>query len=83
MSGFIPLHPGEFIAEECHASGPRAASEFAACMKWSKADLNAFFAGDTSVTPEIAERLAFCLNTTPKLWLNMQRNYDARHTGRN
>jgi addiction module HigA family antidote len=29
-----------------------------------------------AVTPEMALRLARASNTTPELWLNLQRNYD-------
>lgn len=29
-----------------------------------------------SVTPEMAMRLSIALQTTPQLWMNLQRNYD-------
>ncbi len=33
-----------------------------------------------SITPEMALRLSKALNTTPDLWLNLQKNYDLWHT---
>jgi addiction module HigA family antidote len=33
-----------------------------------------------SVTPEMALRLSKALNTTPDLWLNLQKNYDLWRT---
>jgi addiction module HigA family antidote len=33
-----------------------------------------------SITPEMALRLSKALNTTPDLWLNIQKNYDLWHT---
>ena len=29
-----------------------------------------------SITPEMALRLSIAFNTTPRLWLNLQQNYD-------
>ena len=33
-----------------------------------------------SITPEMSLRLSKALNTTPDLWLNLQKNYDLWHT---
>jgi addiction module HigA family antidote len=33
-----------------------------------------------SITPEMALRLSKALNTTPDLWLNLQKNYDLWYT---
>ena len=34
------------------------------------------------ITPEMALRLSIAFNTTPRLWLNLQRNYDLWHARR-
>jgi addiction module HigA family antidote len=33
-----------------------------------------------AVTTDVALRLSMALDTTPELWLNLQRNYDLWHT---
>jgi addiction module HigA family antidote len=35
-----------------------------------------------TITPEMTLRLSVAFNTTPQLWLNLQRNYDLWHAQR-
>jgi addiction module HigA family antidote len=35
-----------------------------------------------AITPEMAFRLSIAFNTTPRLWLNLQQNYDLWHAQR-
>jgi antitoxin HigA-1 len=35
-----------------------------------------------AITPEMALRFSLALNTTPRIWLNLQQNYDLWHAQR-
>ena len=42
----------------------------------SRKTLHQILNGSGAVTPDMALRLSKAFNTTPEMWLNLQRNYD-------
>ena len=58
-------------------------TELAGKLGVSRKTLSKIVNEHASVTPDMALRLSQAFNTTPELWLNLQRNYDlwyAAHT---
>lgn len=64
-----PVHPGEVLLED-----------FLKPWGIDKDALVGIIDGKVDVTPEIAEGLASMCNTTPELWINLQRRYDKEKT---
>ncbi len=76
MAMHNPPHPGEFITEvylEPHGVSGR---ELAAKLGVSPSTLNRVLTGRSSVSPEMALRLAKCLGRSPESWLAMQHSCD-------
>ena len=48
----------------------------ASCLGVSRKTLSKIVNGKGSVTPDMALRLSRALDTTPELWLNLQKKYD-------
>jgi addiction module HigA family antidote len=69
--GLRPLHPGELLREEIL---PALAAPPAGLPPELLADL---VAERVAVTPETAELLAPALGTSPEVWINLQRKFDA------
>jgi addiction module HigA family antidote len=71
-----PTHPGhilkEMYLEPLGLSQTEAASNLGVTRKTFSMLLN----GHQGISAEMALRLAKAFNTTPELWLNLQRNYD-------
>jgi addiction module HigA family antidote len=51
-------------------------SELAVTLGVSRKTLSKIVNERGNVTPDMALRLSKAFNTTPELWLNLQRNYD-------
>lgn len=51
-------------------------SDLAATLGVSRKTLSKIVNERGAVTPDMALRLSKAFNTTPELWLNLQRNYD-------
>jgi addiction module HigA family antidote len=45
----------------------------------SRKTLSKIINGNGAVTPDMALRLSRAFDTTPELWLNLQKNYDLWH----
>ncbi len=76
---WIPLsHPGEILLEEF--LNPAGISQYrlakAAALPASR--LTDVIKGRRGITADTAIRLGKTLGTTPKFWLNLQRDYDVR-----
>lgn len=71
-----PTHPGhilrEMYLEPLGLSQTKAASNLGVTRKTFSMLLN----GHQGISAEMALRLGKAFNTTPELWLNLQRNYD-------
>lgn len=71
-----PFHPGEILLEEFLQPAGVSQAEFARQIGWTKARLNELIRGKRGITAESALDLAEALDTSPKLWMNLQATYD-------
>jgi addiction module HigA family antidote len=71
-----PTHPGEIL--KCDYLEPLGLSitQVAKSLGVSRKALSGIVNERKSVTPEMALRLGRAFNTSPGLWLNLQKNYD-------
>lgn len=76
MAMHNPPHPGEFITEVYLEPNNLSARELAAKLRVSASTLHRVLVGTSSVSPEMALRLAKALGRSPESWLAMQCNYD-------
>lgn len=71
-----PTHPGVILKEDYLKPLSITIHEMASILGVSRKTLSKIINGKGSVTPDMALRLSKAFNTTPELWLNLQRNYD-------
>lgn len=71
-----PFHPGEILLEEFLTPMGMTQSTFAKRLGWTRARLNELIKGKRGITADAALDLAQALNTTPKLWMNLQATWD-------
>lgn len=77
-----PPHPGEVLwGLEMEPAG-LSVTQVATQLGVDRKTLSRVINGRASVSVEMALRLARAFHTTPQLWLNMQRNYDLWHAGK-
>jgi antitoxin HigA-1 len=74
--GMAPVHPGIVLKglylEPMEINITQAASKLGVARK----TLSQLVNGHMGISAEMAIRLSKALNTTPQLWMNMQRGYD-------
>lgn len=75
-----PSHPGSIL--RLHYLDPSGISVtgLAKDLKLSRKTVSRILNGHGAVTTDVALRLSRAFDTTPELWLNLQRNYDLWHT---
>lgn len=71
-----PTHPGEILKYHYLEPLELSITELARRLKVSRKAISSIVNERKSVTPEMALRLSRALNTTPEVWLNLQKNYD-------
>lgn len=71
-----PTHPGAVLREDILPEIGLSVSEMARRLRMSRQSLHRILAEEQPMTPATALKLAKLLNTTPELWLNMQRALD-------
>jgi len=71
-----PTTPGEILREEFLIPLGKTQGELAAHLGCDVKVINRIVNGRTSVTAEMALRLAAALKTTPEFWLNAQKAVD-------
>ena len=80
-----PTHPGKILREDYLKPLSITITEMASILGVSRKTLSKISNGRASVTPNMALRLSRAFDTTPDLWLNLQKNYDlwqAEHTSK-
>ena len=76
-NGMRPVHPGEILAEELEELGLSAnALANALCVPTNR--ITAILKGQRGVTADTALRLSRYFDTTPQLWLNLQKTFELR-----
>lgn len=74
MRMYDPPHPGMLLREYLQE---RSVTEVARQLGVTRVTLSRILNGKASISPEMAVRLSkFLPNTTPKLWLGLQADYD-------
>lgn len=71
-----PTHPGAVLKEDYLVPLAISATAMAVQLGVSRKTLSKILHEKGSVTPDMALRLARAFDTTPDLWLNLQKNYD-------
>jgi len=71
-----PTHPGIIIKEDYLAPLAISIKDMASKLGVSRKTLSKIINKRGSITPEMALRLSRAFDTTPDLWMNLQKNYD-------
>src|SRR5437870_11740949 len=71
-----PVHPGGLLERHYLEPLGLGVSQVALALGVSRKTLSKILHERGAVTPDMALRLARAFQTTPELWLNLQRNYD-------
>ena len=74
-----PTHPGRILNSHYMEPLSLTITELAKNLGVSRKTLSKIVNERGSVTSDIALRLSRAFDTTPELWLNLQRNYDLWH----
>ncbi|MGH9606300.1 MAG: HigA family addiction module antitoxin [Terracidiphilus sp.] len=79
LTMYNPPHPGELIRE---CIGEVQVGEAARRLKVSRSTLSRLINGRAAVTASMALRLSDAFGTEPRLWLDLQQQYDLWHASR-
>jgi antitoxin HigA-1 len=71
-----PTHPGIIIKKDYLEPLAVSIKDMAGILGVSRKTLSKIINEKGSVTPDMALRLSRAFDTTPDLWLNLQKNYD-------
>ncbi len=71
-----PTHPGKIIQEDYLKPLSITITEMASKLGVSRKTLSKIINEKGAITPDMSLRLARAFDTTPELWMNLQRNYD-------
>jgi len=71
-----PTHPGRIIKEDYLVPLHLTVTDMANKLGVSRKTLSKIVNEGGSITPEMALRLARAFDTSPDLWLNLQKNFD-------
>lgn len=71
-----PTHPGRIIKEDYLVPLSVSIKDMSSTLGVSRKTLSKIINERGSITPEMALRLSRAFETTPDLWLNLQKNYD-------
>ena len=74
-----PAHPGGILKRHYLVPLSVPISDAAAALGVSRKTVSKIVNERGDVTPDMALRLSKAFNTTPELWLNLQRNFDLWH----
>lgn len=74
-----PTHPGKIIKEDYLVPLSLTIKDMASNLGVSRKTLSKIINERGSITPDMALRLSRAFDTTPDLWMNLQKNYDLWH----
>ena len=74
-----PTHPGTIIKEDYLSPLAITIQDMGATLGVSRKTLSKIINGRGAISPDMALRLSRAFDTSPELWLNLQRNYDLWH----
>ncbi len=73
---FKPVHPGRIIRDDYLEPLEMKVGQLAVSIGISRQTMTAILNERAGISPEMALRLSEAFDTTPDIWLTMQRNYD-------
>ncbi|MEQ9285874.1 MAG: HigA family addiction module antitoxin [Cyclobacteriaceae bacterium] len=76
MIMFDPPHPGEILREDYLSALDMSITQLAKSIGVSRKNLSEILNEKTGISAEMAIRLSKAFNTTPELWLGMQKEYE-------
>lgn len=71
-----PTHPGKIIKEDYLVPLSITVTELASILGVSRKTLSKIINERGAITPDMALRLSRAFDTSPDLWMNLQKNYD-------
>lgn len=71
-----PTHPGKILKEDYLLPLSITIKEMATSLGVSRKTLSKILNERGAITPDMALRLSRAFDTTPDLWMNLQKNYD-------
>ena len=74
-----PTHPGNILKEDYLKPLSITIQDMASVLGVSRKTLSKIINGHGAVSPDMALRLSRAFETTPELWMNLQKNYDLWH----
>ena len=74
-----PTHPGGILKRHYLEPLNLTVSKLAKSLGVSRKTLSKIVNEHGSISPDMALRLSKAFSTTPRLWLNLQQNYDLWH----
>ena len=78
-----PVHPGEILLKDYIEPLSLTIANLANSLGVSRKSISAIVNERQSVTPDMALRLSKAFDTSPELWLNLQKYFDLWHTANN
>jgi len=78
-----PTHPGRILTEHYLEPLFLTITDLAKTLSVSRKTVSKIVNERGSVTSDMALRLSRAFDTTPELWLNLQRSYDLWHAAHN
>ena len=78
-----PAHPGRILKNHHIDPLSMTITELANTLGVSRKTVSKIINEHGSVTPDMALRLSRAFDTSPELWLNLQKNYDLWHASNN
>lgn len=74
-----PVHPGRILLKDYIEPLKLTRTELAEKLGVSRKAISSIVNEHKSITTDMALRLSKAFDTTPDLWLNLQKNYDLWH----
>ena len=75
---YAPITPGEYLQHEYMEPLGISQSQLSRDLDVPISRINGILKGTRAITADTALRLAECFRTSPKMWLNLQQQYDIR-----
>ena len=75
----IPTHPGRILRKDYLEPLSLSVTKLAGYLDVSRKTVSKILNERGAVTPDMALRLSKAFQTTPALWLNLQKEYDLWH----
>ena len=80
---YKPVHPGRIIRDDYLEPLELTTGALAEALGVTRQTMSAILNERAGVSPEMALRLAKAFDTTPDLWITLQRNYDLYRASQN